>query len=369
MNLPWFPTGTVAVLSETRTYTYEATPPRWVMVSEVRAIIAGGEFDSWSQRQFAIRWKVSGKRVRAILVEAMRGTAEEPQLESWRTTITEKFPSLGAAFEPLRNRSGTAKDPRARSSCKKKKEKNNNGQDTDASARAPSSLSAGLVDILKAEGLSSLDKVAKLTSKQILALPGVGPSALVQIERALGGHGLSLTPEPEKPKRDISKAQAVTDIWTEEFGEDYPWVDYYRRESQTADKIHAAARGDLDKVRAGFRAYITKARNGDAFPPGPPTLDGFLVKAPSWLQASTPDKPGPSRPSGEAIFAHLVTLAGQVGRSRNPRASEIHQDQATAERVWQALGGAGGWQALCASTDYDRGQMRRAFVQAWGVAP
>ena len=82
MNLPWFPTGTVAVLSETRTYTYEATPPRWVMVSEVRAIIAGGEFDSWSQRQFAIRWKVSGKRVRAILVEAMRGTAEEPQLES-----------------------------------------------------------------------------------------------------------------------------------------------------------------------------------------------------------------------------------------------------------------------------------------------
>jgi hypothetical protein len=296
-------------------------------------------------------------------------TADETGLSSERTA---QIPTSTASSEDDVQQTysrRTADVPRARSSCKKKKEKNNNGQDTDASARAPSSLSAGLVDILKAEGLSSLDKVAKLTSKQILALPGVGPSALVQIERALGGHGLSLTPEPEKPKRDISKAQAVTDIWTEEFGEDYPWVDYYRRESQTADKIHAAARGDLDKVRAGFRAYITKARNGDAFPPGPPTLDGFLVKAPSWLQASTPDKPGPARPSGDAIFAHLVTLAGQVGRSRNPRASEIHQDQATAERVWQALGGAGGWQALCASNDYDRGQMRRAFVQAWGVAP
>jgi hypothetical protein len=142
MSLPWIPTGTAAVLSETRTYVYEATPPRWVMVTEVRAVIAGGEFDAWSQSQFARRWRVSGKKARAILVLAMRGTDEEPQLSTWRTAITEKFPALGAAIEPARNQPGTDEDPRARSSLKIEEEDRENAADAAGTNEPKSGIKA-----------------------------------------------------------------------------------------------------------------------------------------------------------------------------------------------------------------------------------
>jgi len=131
MSLPWFAIPTAHVLGSTRTHVYEHRPPQWVMVAEVRAIAIAGEFGAWSQRQFATRWKTSTKVVRSVLVESMRGTAEEPELARVRTAITEKFQSLAGMIEPPRNRRGTAEEPvhaRAPSSEREKekeKEKNN----------------------------------------------------------------------------------------------------------------------------------------------------------------------------------------------------------------------------------------------------
>ena len=124
MSLPWVALPTAAILGSTRTHVYEAPPPRWVMVAEVRAICVAGELPAWSQRQFGKRWGVSTKVVRSVLVAAMRGTAEEPELARVGTAITERFPALAGAFEPPRNRRGTAEEPsRARSFLEKKKER------------------------------------------------------------------------------------------------------------------------------------------------------------------------------------------------------------------------------------------------------
>lgn len=299
----------------------------------------------------------------ADMVPSWWRTADETVLPPERTaqSPTSTASSAGGVQQTYSRR--TADAPHARSSCKKKieTEKNNKGQDTDASVRAPSSLPAGLVDLLKAEGLSSLDKVARLNSKQLLELPGIGPSSLAKIERALEANGLSLAPVPKKPKRDISKAKAVTDIWTEEFPGDYPWVDYYRKQVPIAEAIYSAARGDLSNVRSAFRLYIEEAQAGRAFPKGPPTLEGFKVKASEWLQAFTLARP---KPNPSAIFDRLLSLAGSIGRSNLPRAVDIHEDRAVAEAAWKALGGAQGWQSLCMSDQFSQGRMRREFVNS-----
>lgn len=167
-------------------------------------------------------------------------------------------------------------------------------QASDASARDPSSLSERLVRLLKSEGLDSMTKVSKLNRKQLLDIPGLGPSSVTKIERALEAKGLSLQPVPEKPKRDMTNAKAITDLWTEEFGEAYPWRDYFRVESVVADRIHATARGNLDEVRRAFRRYIADARRGEAWPPGPPALDKFERKSTEWLlkaRQAAPRKP------------------------------------------------------------------------------
>lgn len=268
------------------------------VTAELGALLALDELDQWSQTQLAKRFRCGKRRLlncAQILVDQFE-TMDSPLTDRWRTTLLEKFPSLDSSSGPVVDQSRTNRGPRARSSLREEKretKKEISTQDTPASGRDPVGLSDRLVENLKAAGLDTLTAVSRKTRKQVLALPGIGPSAVAQIQQALTANGLDFTPEPEKPKRDISNAKAVTDIWSEEYGADYPWVDYFRRQVPVAESIYAAARGDLERIRAGFRRYMDAAEAGEAYPEGPPTLEGFKVRAATWLQDRQPKAPKP----------------------------------------------------------------------------
>lgn len=83
------------------------------------------------------------------------------------------------------------KENEDKAASKKKKTKSNSATPKTAKALVPG-LSAPATRALEAAGISSLPQLATFSREQLLALHGLGPSAIPRIEKALAEAGLSL---------------------------------------------------------------------------------------------------------------------------------------------------------------------------------
>ncbi len=80
-------------------------------------------------------------------------------------------------------------------------------------------------------------------------------------------------------------------------------------------------------------------------------------------EPSTPSQIDPS-----AIFDRFSQAAKRLGHTATPDPDAIHPDRPTALRAWDCLKASGGWVSLCNANPYEVSQMRRSFIQSWGIA-